>query len=282
MDTQTFFSPAKINLFFRVLYRRHDGFHEIASVYQAISLGDTFTIALAEEDQLTSSDPFLLCDQSNLVFRSLDVFRRYTGYRFCVHMHLKKQIPMESGLGGGSSNAATAMWALNGLFNHLIPIKELSSWVGEFSSDAPFFFSKGTAYCQGRGELIKEIPAMEPIRLWIAKPQMGLSTPLVYQHCRPEQFLPRDPDQSLAQLLQQEACYFNDLEIPAFALQPELITLKQELLQLGFTHVTMTGSGTAFFCVGSMREPQLPGVSFYPVSFHFRSNENWYPFSNEE
>lgn len=278
-DFLQLFSPAKLNLFFRVLYKREDGFHEIASLYQAISLGDTLTVTLAEEDRLTCTDPNVPCDSTNLISKALETFRRQTGYRLNVHVHLEKKVPMQAGLGGGSSNAATAMWAFNALSPQPVPEEALCRWVGTLSSDAPFFFSKGTAYCTGRGEQIQTIgPVVQTGELWIAKPDDGLSTPLVYQHCAPSHFPERDPGQSLSEWTNGKPHYFNDLEIPAFRLMPKLAQLKEDLKQLGFSEATMTGSGTAFFCTGACYQPQLPGVQFYPARFHFRSTGSWYEF----
>jgi len=272
------FSPAKLNLFFRVLHKREDGFHEIASLYQAISLGDTITISLAEKDQLTCSDPNLPCDSSNLIAKALEAYRHQSGLRFKVQIHLEKKVPMQAGLGGGSSNAATAMWGINALSPQPVSEELLGKWTASFSSDAPFFFSQGTAYCRGRGERIEAVAPLPDTHLWIAKPQEGLATPLVYRHCRPTELLQRDPDQSLRDLMQGKPQYFNDLEIPAFSLMPSLASLRQKLLQLGFTHATMTGSGTAFFCLGPCSSPQIPGIDFYPASFVSRRNGDWYEF----
>ncbi len=261
-----------------MLYKREDGFHEIASLYQAISLGDTLTVSLAEEDRLTCDHSDVPCDSSNLISKALEAYRCQTGYQFKAHVHLQKKIPMQAGLGGGSSNAATAMWAFNALSPKPIPEELLCQWTGGFSSDAPFFFSNGTAYCYGRGEQIKNVGRTPDTLIWIAKPQEGLSTPLVYRHCRPSELPKRDPDQYLMELMDGKPHYFNDLEAPAFSLMPALASLKEKLMELGFTHVTMTGSGTAFFCLGLCRAPQIPGIDFYPASFVSRTNGNWYEF----
>jgi 4-diphosphocytidyl-2-C-methyl-D-erythritol kinase len=106
-----YFSPAKLNLFFRVLSRRSDGFHEIASLFQTIDLGDVLEIAAASQDQLTCTDKELPCDERNLVVKALHLFRRKTGMEtFSIRCHLEKKIPKEAGLGGGSSNAATILF----------------------------------------------------------------------------------------------------------------------------------------------------------------------------
>src|SRR3990167_2918479 len=111
------FSPGKINLFFRVLAKRSDGFHQIASLYQAIDLFDILTIERAELDSFTCTDPKLSCDHSNLISKALTLFRTHFSLDFGIRVHLEKRIPMEAGLGGGSSNAATLLWGVNELAN---------------------------------------------------------------------------------------------------------------------------------------------------------------------
>ena len=146
-----FLSPAKLNLFLRVLRKRSDGYHELASLFQAIDLVDALHVREVSEDRFSCSDPALL-GPSNLVLRALKLFREKTGLQFPVEMHLEKRIPMQSGLGGGSSNAATALFALNVLAGRVATEEQLCAWSQEIGSDVPFFFSLGTAYCTGRGK----------------------------------------------------------------------------------------------------------------------------------
>lgn len=156
------FSPAKINLFFRVLKKRDDGYHEIASLYQAIDLGDTLNITLNECDELSCSDPSLQTDESNLVLKAAALFRKKTALALYIKVHLHKQIPIQAGLGGGSSNAATTLWALNKLANCPASFQDLALWSCELGSDVAFFFSKGAAYCTGRGELFSSLDNFAP------------------------------------------------------------------------------------------------------------------------
>lgn len=276
MHRSIFYSPAKLNLFFRVLHRRVDGFHEIASLYQAISLVDRLTIAPAEQDELTCNDKRLACDQSNLIAKAVCKYREKTGVYFPVSIHLDKAIPMQAGLGGGSGNAATTLFALNQYNASAVAESDLRVWAGELSSDAPFFFSHGSAYCYGRGEILEPLPDLPPMKLWVAKPQEGLSTPLVYQKTSAYELQQRDPRVVLERLLAGERVYFNDLEPAAFALLPDLRRIQSDLLDLGFSDVVMTGSGSAFFCLGDVFNPSLRGVEFYPVSFLNRKEGQWY------
>ncbi len=241
-----------------------------------ISLGDRLTLSRSDCDILTCNDPCIPTDSSNLVIKALRAYREATGECFPVHVHLEKRIPIQAGLGGGSSNAATMLWALNTLALQPVSEERLREIAASFSSDAPCFFSSGTACCRGRGEKIESIAEMPSTSLWIAKPREGLSTPRVYQHCRPELCVQRDPVQALTDLVEGKSHYFNDLEETAFLLMPSLAQLKKNLLKLGFSTATMTGSGTAFFCAGAPYQPQLEEVDFYPIAFVKRRFGNWY------
>ena len=241
------FSPAKLNLFFRILRKRSDGYHEIATLMQAIDLGDWLTLVESKSDLLTCSDPSLLCGETNLVMKALRLFRSF--HRFpSVAIHLEKRIPVEAGLGGGSSNAATTLWALNEFSGRPATSEELMEMAAELGSDVPFFFSTGSAYCTGRGERVESVQIPE-FSGFLSKPHYGLSTPRVYQETRVEELLAEDPRSTLLSFSGSTPHYYNDLEPAAFRLEPKLLSHKASLLDR-FPTVLMTGSGSAFFCLG--------------------------------
>lgn len=256
-------SPAKLNLTFQIVAKRSDGYHEISSLFQAIDLCDRLTFHRSQQDRLTCSDPTLPTDSTNLVSKALALFRSRYPFDFGVEIYLEKNIPQEAGLGGGSSNAATTLWALNELTGRPASLTELVQLGAVLGSDVSFFFSLGTAHCKGRGEILESASLPTLLSGWIAKPHFGLSTPAVYKEIK-------IGESSL------RTSYFNDLEIPAFCLEPRLALLKVELKKMGFAHVSMTGSGTAFFCLGSFPQP-LEGVTFFPFRSLLREPENWYP-----
>ncbi len=261
-----FFSPAKTNLYFHVLSKRSDGFHEIASLYQALSFGDLIRIEpISGSDRLTCTNPSVPTDHSNLILRASSLFKEKTGVDQGLAFHLEKKIPMAAGLGGGSSNAATTLWALNEMLQTGVPEETLASWGALLGSDVPFFFSEGRAECRGRGEIVKPLQK-EDNHLWIAIPRFSLSTKSVYENVRLE-------------ALTNDHVLRNDLEVSAFELSPELFTLKQNLKAIGFEHVQMTGSGTAFYLLGSVSEPKLEGVDVIPAHFLSRKAKHWYKFT---
>lgn len=269
-------SPAKVNLFFRIHHRRQDGYHQISSLYQAINLLDVISISLTDEDYFYCNLDHLCNIQENFIWQAVSLFRRKTGWNQKLSIRLQKNIPIQAGLGGGSSNAATTLWALNQLYHYRFEEAQLTLWAAEIGSDVPFFFSEGSAYCEGRGEIIQTIANLPSLHFWLAKPAFGLSTPMVYQNCNVKQLAYWDSNQALLDVFQGKIILNNDLEQAAFALKPKLRIIKNKLLKMGFMQVSMTGSGTAFICFGSLEDPQLPGIIFYPVRSLQRNPDFWY------
>lgn len=265
-QTISLFSPAKINLFLHILGKRPDGYHELHSLFQTVTLGDTLTFSAANRDQLTCTDPEIPTDSSNLVSKAISLFRQKTGVQSYYNVHIEKKIPSQAGLGGGSSNAATTLWALNQMSGCLASISELQEWSAAIGSDIPFFFSQGTAECFGRGEIVKNVPKTNfKDSFWIIKPSINLSTKEVYKRYSPHLIVKLKPGQG------------NDLEASAFELAPELSQLKTVLIECGFDKVLMTGSGSALFCIGKeCKMPQIPNVEQFCVQFLNRSQFAWY------
>lgn len=276
MDNQrlTLCSPAKINLFLQVVRRRPDGYHDLASLFQTISLVDRLTVALSDTDSLTCEDPEIPTDRSNLILKAADLFRQKTGIKTSFCFHLGKKIPIQAGLGGGSSNAATALFAMNELLGKPATIEQLMHWSAEIGSDIPFFFSQGSAYCTGRGEHVRGLPPLPRKELSLIKPDKGLSTAQVFPQVDLTSLPPRDPERALQDFAKGEGTPFNDLEPAAFAAMPELVALKQKLVDAGCINPLMTGTGSALFCEGEI-PASLPGQK-YTIHFINRSDEEWY------
>lgn len=269
-------SPAKINLFLQIIKKRPDGYHELASLMQTISLMDTIHLSFAENDHLTCTDPTIPTDDTNLVMKAINLFRRKTGLATGVQLHLEKNIPNQAGLGGGSSNAATTLWGMNLLFHKRVPEALLTSWAAELGSDVPFFLSEGTAYCTGRGEVIQPIAPLPQRDLWIVKPAEGLSTPDVYKKLNAAALPQRSLEKALTELSAGKFNCYNDLEAPAFSLMPSLAALKQRLMKQGYESVLMSGSGSAFFCIGEQKPKLSQDLFCQPVRFLQRSPGSWY------
>jgi 4-diphosphocytidyl-2-C-methyl-D-erythritol kinase len=227
---------------------------------------------MAKEDSLTCSDPRIPIDSSNLVWKAAKAFRAYTDKDCPVAIHIDKKIPIEAGLGGGSSNAATTLWALNELTGRPLSTLQLMVLGAQVGSDVPFFFSWGTAYCTGRGEMVKDVELPMRLSCVLVKPPYGLSTPRVFGALDLASLPARDPEVSLREALEGNLEYYNDLEGAALAVEPRLATLQQQLVSKGFTSVVMTGSGSSLCCYG----PGDPPAGVVDVSGINRPADLWW------
>ncbi|HEX7365008.1 MAG TPA: 4-(cytidine 5'-diphospho)-2-C-methyl-D-erythritol kinase [Dehalococcoidia bacterium] len=158
-----YLAPAKINLVLEVLGKRDDGYHEIRSLVQAISLCDTLTFELSDTVSLKCSQPSLEAPD-NLVIKAAELLRQAGGHRKGARIKLEKRIPWGAGLGGGSSDAAAALLALNTLWGLKLTTPELINIAAKLGSDVPFFIYRGAAVVEGRGEKVN--PVQVSARSW--------------------------------------------------------------------------------------------------------------------
>ncbi|MFD2257483.1 4-(cytidine 5'-diphospho)-2-C-methyl-D-erythritol kinase [Luteolibacter algae] len=241
-------SPAKLNLSLRILGKRPDGFHEIDTLMIKLpGLADEITITPAEEFSFTCDDPALPTDHTNLVVKAVEALHGKTGEIQNFHIHLKKNIPHGAGLGGGSSNAATTLLALNSQLGSPLAIEELHDLAASIGSDVPFFLYSGAARCTGRGEIIEAAPQPENLSIALFKPDFSVSTPEAYRTCLESQALPgvRSEPQTYGSLT-----LVNDLEKAVFAKHRYLAELKSWLLKRRDTKtVLMSGSGSTLFAI---------------------------------
>ncbi len=263
----TLLSPAKINCFFLIIGKRSDNFHEIASLFQAIDLFDQITFEIAEFDQFTCNTKSLE-DTSNSVIKALKLFRKEFQIDCKIKIHLEKKIPTQAGLGGGSSNAATTLWALNKLFRDGKDENELIKLAAELGSDVPFFFSNGSAICKGRGEIVENVD-IPLIQGWILQPNFGMCTKSVYANIQGIQ--QKYEYITLLKEFQKGNFYFvNDLFIHAAEAQPKIKDVKQQ-----YPSAQMTGSGSCFF---SLEKPKKNSLlkKIYPFNGILRKPLSWY------
>lgn len=241
-------SPAKLNLSLEILGKRPDGFHEIDTLMVKLpGLSDEITITPAEEFSFTCSDPTLPLDSSNLVVKTANALAEKTGETLPFQIHLEKRIPHGAGLGGGSSNAATTLLALNSQLKTPLPAEELHQLAAELGSDIPFFLYAGAARCTGRGEIIEAAPSPDALPVVLFKPDFSLSTPDAYRDCIDAKTLPgiRYTPQKYGALT-----LINDLERAVFQKHRYLAELKDWLLHRRDTKgVLMSGSGSTIFAL---------------------------------
>ncbi len=185
METLHSESPAKVNLRLEILKKREDGYHELRTVLQKINLHDLLHFSLKKEKgiSITTDHPNLPVGKGNLAYQAVQSILKKSDYKGGVLINIKKRIPLGAGLGGGSSNAATALKAMNQLLKIDLPKKELMRMGLEIGADVPFFFLEGAAIASGIGEKLKKIELPE---LWyvLIYPNFEVSTRWAYQNSR--------------------------------------------------------------------------------------------------
>ncbi len=262
MSRRIFPSPAKVNLILRVIKKREDGFHDIFSVMQPVSLFDHISIEVKEGDSISvSSDRTdLPADSSNLAYRAARLFFDLTGIKKSAAIHIQKNIPVGGGLGGGSSNAATVLIGLNGLTGAGLSEKELMDESSKLGSDVPFFILKGAAVATGRGEVLKKI-TLPRFNYVLVNPGLHVSTAWVYNNLdltkKVEDNILSYSEAGLWEGERIKRLLVNDLEPVTAKRYPVISELKRELDGLGALGALMSGSGPTVFGVFPDRDSAL-------------------------
>ena len=235
-------SLAKINLDLRVLGKRPDGFHNIRSVFQTISLADTIEIDYTPARRLDihlDSKPAI---PGNLVEKAAQALA--IPGRFAIR--LTKRIPMGAGLGGGSSNAAAMLLAIPALTGKRVAIRDLVKIGAQLGSDVPFFLIGGTALGLDRGTELHPLPDLPPWAALIVVPGIHVSTAEAYRA------LNRGPDRGEAAMNDERPA--NDFESVVFRQHPQLKSIKQKLRKCGADLALMSGSGSSIFGIFAQRD----------------------------
>ena len=244
------FAPAKINLSLNILGRRDDGFHEIETVIVPISLCDEIKIHrkdAKEGIEFRCDDPILPQGDDNLAVRAAKTFLEEAKLKSGVAIELKKKIPHGAGLGGGSSDAARTLLALNELFKTNLPREALAKMGETIGSDVPFFVFRSAAICRGRGELVTPLKLREQLSILLFKPAFVVPTEWAYSRWQDSGEIPGIP--YAAQQFGDQTL-INDLERPVFEKFVFLAHLKRWLLrQPEVGAALMSGSGSTMFAV---------------------------------
>jgi len=241
-------APAKVNLVLRVLGKRVDGFHDIETLMVPVTLSDSIDIEVSAGDgiELACSDPSVPSGPANLVWRAVEAFARHTGLTFRTAIALKKNIPSGAGLGGGSSDAAAVLTALNRLLGTGLPDAELEAIAATLGSDIPFFIRQQPAVCRGRGEIMEPAGPLPAAEIFLVKPPFPVPTAWAYKSWAQFQKTPGHKDPQLFGGIE----LVNDLELPVFSKFLLLPALKTWLLaQPEVSAAMMSGSGSTVFAI---------------------------------
>ena len=266
-------APCKINLHLRVLRRRADGFHDIESVFQLVSLADALTVSVfgsAGESRVQS--PLMELPAVNTVSRAIELFRAETGIRLGIAVDLEKRVPAGAGLGGGSSDAAATLIALDRLFKTGLSREALASMAAKIGSDVPFFLSGGAAIVEGRGERVTPIPAREDLYGVLVWPGVHSSTAEAYGLVDAWHAASGIDWPAVSELADRyhgpvaDWRFVNSFTAPLEARYPAIREARLALVASGAAFAEMSGSGSSVF--GLFADRQTADAAYVSLSAH--------------
>lgn len=254
-------SFAKLNWTLRVVGKRADGFHELFTVFQTVSLHDTIHFEAAGELEFSCDDPSIPTDDRNLIIKAAQELQASSNSIWGARVHLEKRIPSPGGLGGGSSNAAVALMGFRRLWNLDVPDETVNKIAAALGSDVPFFLQGGTAIGTGRGELIEPIGDIDESEMLVITPDVNVSTRVAFERMAVPTLTNEESNRILRvcrleadslDLLHSEL--INDFEASVFSAYPEIKRVKDTLLDLRAARAALCGSGASVFAIFDKKE----------------------------
>jgi 4-diphosphocytidyl-2-C-methyl-D-erythritol kinase len=249
-------APAKINLSLEITGRRPDGYHELVSIMQTVSLADILTLSLAEDVTVTVRGATLGAD--NLVTLAAELLRRRHNIGAGCAIILDKRIPIAAGLGGGSSDAAATLLSLCRLWNLELEPAELCDLAAQLGSDVPFFLQGGTSLIEGRGEVVTALPTPRPVWYLLVNPGFPVSTPAVYASLQHSDWTDGMMTRTLAERMKpgSHAPFGrNALESALFRVSPEARACLDAVAEVAAGRALVSGSGPTIFAEFEEAEP---------------------------
>ncbi|MBU6140917.1 MAG: 4-(cytidine 5'-diphospho)-2-C-methyl-D-erythritol kinase [Proteobacteria bacterium] len=259
MRTYKSFCPAKINLFLKVVGKRVDGFHELESLFVFTDLVDELEVSLSDNFALEISGDFarFVDQENNLFVKIINFFVQEFAVTKNIKIRIVKNIPVGSGLGGGSSNAAYFIRALNEIFALNLDKKSLQKISLKFGSDIPFFFEEQASIVTGRGEIIENFPEFKPISALLIHPKISLGTKDIFQKLAGN-FSQKIGSEKLKKMSIEDFLILpNDLQQSAISTVLIIGEIIDHLEKFGADFAKMSGSGSACFGVFSSEEKIL-------------------------
>jgi 4-diphosphocytidyl-2-C-methyl-D-erythritol kinase len=251
-------TPAKINFGLNIISKREDGYHNIETIFYPINIFDTLTIREDDKFSFTTSDSKLNLEQNNTIIKAKELLSQATGNEIKVSITLDKRIPIGAGMGGGSSDGAATLLALNKFYDFRLTDVELFSMALRIGSDVPFFIDPEPKFASARGEVFEATSLDIDKPILIINPGIHISTLWAFSKVEPiipkyklNQIKPGD-NNNLFQLRDKVT---NDFETIVFSTYPEIMKIKNTMYEHGAEFALMTGSGSTVFGI-------FPDISF--------------------
>jgi 4-diphosphocytidyl-2-C-methyl-D-erythritol kinase len=270
-------APAKVNLVLEVTGSRPDGFHEIKSIVQTISIYDEISLDESEGINFKCNDSTLI--NNNLVLKAVEIIRRDSSYDGGVTINLKKTIPVSAGLGGGSSDAAVTLIGLNKLWELGYSEEHLMKLALQLGSDVPFFIKQGISLVEGRGDKITCLPALENYWLVImvyGEVPMQEKTSIMYSKLKPSHYTTGIYTASAVEYIKKKRKFdsllvYNVFEDIAQDIFNNIVKYRQDFYDAGANQVHLSGSGPTLFTITKEREEAANIVNNLREIYHHKA-----------
>ena len=247
MDSIRLKARAKINLGLDVLGKREDGYHEVRMVMQTIGIYDRLILTKIPEEEIriTSNLAFLPVNENNLIYKAIKLLKDEYHFPGGVSVDLNKFIPVAAGMAGGSTDAASTMFGVNRLFGLNLSMGKMMELGVRLGADVPYCVMRGTALAEGIGEKLTRITPVPHMWILIAKPQINVSTRLVYEQLPDIDGIIRAIEaQDVVRIAQSMGNVLENVTVPLY---PVIETIKQDMLSHGAINAMMSGSGPTVF-----------------------------------
>jgi 4-diphosphocytidyl-2-C-methyl-D-erythritol kinase len=263
---------AKINIGLHILGKRPDGYHDLETVFHEIDCFDEIELERHEKITMTADSILVPVDGSNLCLRAATLLQKEKHVRQGVAIHLKKNIPIGAGLGGGSSDAAAVLCGLNHFWELRLSKDQLRSLSVQIGADVPFFIDGGTAYATGRGEVLTALSLQMPYWIAVVTPLVRISTAWAYSHLNPNRNgtasgLQATLIKRISSPGKLASLVLNDFEPLVFQTHPELGRVKESLNANGAVFSLMSGSGSSLFGFFESEKQAREALSSFPKNY---------------
>jgi 4-diphosphocytidyl-2-C-methyl-D-erythritol kinase len=263
---------AKINIGLHILGKRPDGFHNLETIFREVDLFDEIDLEPHKTLEMNADSILVPIDESNLCLKAALLLQKEKKVKEGVMIHLRKNIPIGAGLGGGSSDAASVLRGLNDLWSLKLSNDQLKAMAGQIGSDVPFFIEGGNAYASGRGEILESFSLEIPYWIALVTPLIHISTPWAYDHL----VLQRDGKGSelrekiakqISSPKKLSSVVQNDFEESTMKVYPEIGRIKEQLKDKGAVFSLMSGSGSSVFGFFESEKKASGALSSFPKNY---------------
>jgi len=270
-------APAKINIGLNIINKREDGYHNLETLFYPVNLFDNIFIKPADSLKFSTDSDFLASENDNIILKAVRLLERESGKKINVAIHLEKIIPVGAGLGGGSSDGAAILKALNNSYLLSLTEDRLISLALELGSDVPFFIRSTPALASSRGEILTPVDFKIPSPVLIVNPGIHISTKWAFQNIIPGKW-----PTGLFELLKEnhdikslKSGILNDFETICLEHYPELKNIKDKLYFYGADFALMSGSGSSFFGI-------FPSTDQAQAALKYFNQLNYFTFIHRE